>query len=179
MGGRTMAKCKSCGSEIPEGTKFCGKCGTPLQQETGDSALKCGKCGRENPAASKFCTGCGAPLGQASEVGAQPSAIRTDFSGLPTYYQEEFKKILDSKESYKGKWNWAAFFLTFIWAFSKGAWGSGIGFLVFYFFLPYVSADMGINLSFLLIIVHIIYGLRGNYIYYNVYVKKRQWFWQK
>src|ERR1700723_2192283 len=47
----------------------------------------------------------------------QPS--ETDLSDLPPYYQEEFKKILESGETYKGKLNWAAFLFGLLWAMTK------------------------------------------------------------
>ena len=45
-----------------------------------------------------------------------------DLKGLDGYYQEEFKRIYDSNESYKGKWNWWAFFFTGIWCITKSCW---------------------------------------------------------
>jgi hypothetical protein len=165
-----MGNCKSCGAEIPEGSKFCGKCGAPSQPETRASALKCSKCGKDNPAGTKFCTGCGGSLGQASETVAQPSPIHADFSGLPPYYQEEFKKIADSKGSYKGKWNWAAAILTGFWVLSKGAYLQGIlvlvGYVVCFYIFPYL-------LFFFDLVLAITYGLRGNYGYYNYFTKKK------
>jgi hypothetical protein len=47
--------CSSCHSDNPEGTKFCGSCGLPLNK-------RCAKCGHENPPPFKFCGECGAAL---------------------------------------------------------------------------------------------------------------------
>jgi len=44
-----------------------------------------------------------------------------DQTGLDNYYQEEFRKIRDSNESYKGKWNWWAFIFAGIWGLFKGS----------------------------------------------------------
>jgi class 3 adenylate cyclase len=55
--------CPSCGTENPDGKKFCGKCGTPL-------ALSCEVCGSPNPPDNRFCGDCGASLG----AGPQPVA---------------------------------------------------------------------------------------------------------
>jgi hypothetical protein len=91
----------------------------------------------------------------------QPSVI--DFSDLSPYYQEEFKKILESGETYKGKWNWAAFLFGGFWAMTKQLWLSlaicfvaglgtgGVAWFVYWF----------------------IYGIRGNFIYYTLHTKKK------
>jgi uncharacterized membrane protein YvbJ len=53
-------QCPSCGSENPEGTKFCGECGVPIQ-------TRCPQCGFANLPSTKFCRECGTPLtGQSS-----------------------------------------------------------------------------------------------------------------
>ncbi len=44
-------RCSKCGSENPEGIKFCGQCANPL-------TLICPKCRFENPAGFKFCGQC-------------------------------------------------------------------------------------------------------------------------
>ncbi|MBI3795461.1 MAG: zinc ribbon domain-containing protein, partial [Deltaproteobacteria bacterium] len=48
-------RCANCECENPEGTKFCGECGTPLTR-------RCAGCGAENPPRFKFCGECGVPL---------------------------------------------------------------------------------------------------------------------
>ena len=58
--------CPSCGSENPEGMKFCGACATPLKNI-------CAKCGFENPPGFKFCGQCGAPL-----TGTTPATATTE-----------------------------------------------------------------------------------------------------
>src|SRR5579872_5355564 len=49
-------KC-SCGSELPDDYKFCGRCGREAQR-----SLHCEKCGYENPAGNRFCGKCGLRL---------------------------------------------------------------------------------------------------------------------
>jgi uncharacterized membrane protein YvbJ len=51
MAGEAM-KCPECGSENPEGSKFCNECGAKLD-------LACSQCGKPNPASSKLCNQCG------------------------------------------------------------------------------------------------------------------------
>ena len=48
-------RCPSCGSDNPEGTKFCGECGISFQP-------RCPQCGFENLPSTKFCRQCGASL---------------------------------------------------------------------------------------------------------------------
>lgn len=51
-----MAACAQCGASVPEGSKFCPKCGNPVNQ-----AARCVKCGSELQPGVKFCPQCGAP----------------------------------------------------------------------------------------------------------------------
>ena len=46
-------KCKNCGNEVTQGSKFCGKCGTKIENETTDSTP--GKKGRKKVIAI-FCS---------------------------------------------------------------------------------------------------------------------------
>ncbi len=48
-------RCLSCGSENPDGAKFCIECAAPLQQ-------RCPRCGAENLPRAKFCGECATPL---------------------------------------------------------------------------------------------------------------------
>jgi class 3 adenylate cyclase len=48
-------RCASCGSDNPEGTKFCHECGGALQN-------RCPSCGSENPLPARFCGECGTAL---------------------------------------------------------------------------------------------------------------------
>jgi membrane protease subunit (stomatin/prohibitin family) len=54
--------CPSCGSQNPEGNKFCAQCGGSLQPK----GAKCPSCGTENPAANKFCSNCGKSMAPSS-----------------------------------------------------------------------------------------------------------------
>jgi len=50
--------CPSCGSQNPEGNKFCAQCGGSLQPK----GIKCPNCGTENSPSNKFCVNCGKPM---------------------------------------------------------------------------------------------------------------------
>ncbi len=93
------------------------------------------------------------------------------FAGLPLYYQQEFSQIAASGETYKGKWNWAAFFFGPLWALIKGAWLTFLAHFVIALMVLTVSCGFGFPL---LLVFPIIYGLRGNYIYYSVVEKQKQ-----
>jgi len=95
--------------------------------------------------------------------GAPSSAPLPNLAHLSPYYQEEFRKIHRSGETYKGKWNWAAFFGGAFWAFAKGLW------------VPLAICILAGLVSFgiLGVVYWIILGARGNFLYYKLYVKNR------
>jgi len=59
--------CGSCGHVNPEGQKFCGECGSPLQ-------AVCPSCGHSNVPGQKFCGECGTPLAGAGAPVATPAS---------------------------------------------------------------------------------------------------------
>jgi len=65
--------CQSCGVSNRSGQKFCGECGSPLEQKKG----VCAKCGAENGPDQKFCGECGNGLGEAPAAKA-PLADESD-----------------------------------------------------------------------------------------------------
>jgi hypothetical protein len=95
-----------------------------------------------------------------------------DMLGIPLYYQEEFRKIHDSKETYQGKWNWYAFWFGVLWALTKSLWTSAVISLVAAVLLGLATCGAGALLVG--IIYQFIYGYRGNYIYYCAHVKNKQ-----
>ena len=65
-------RCRSCGFENPEGTKFCIECGIPLKN-------RCPSCGSENLPNAKFCGECGTPLtGQTTVAKSTQRYIQLD-----------------------------------------------------------------------------------------------------
>jgi double zinc ribbon protein len=48
-------RCSNCGTENPEGLKFCNECAAPFKR-------RCAKCGFENVPTAKFCGECATPL---------------------------------------------------------------------------------------------------------------------
>ena len=63
-------RCSNCGSENPDGAKFCDGCAAPLP-------LQCPSCGALNRASAKFCIECAAALG------AVPAAARSSGAAQP------------------------------------------------------------------------------------------------
>ena len=52
-----MANCLNCGAALREGAKFCGKCGTKVEE-----AAFCTECGAKLFPGEAFCTACGTPV---------------------------------------------------------------------------------------------------------------------
>jgi predicted ATPase/class 3 adenylate cyclase len=63
-------KCPNCGTDVPEGQKFCTACGTQV-------SVSCPACGHTSSPAAKFCGECGAtlaPTGDLAKPAMPPSA---------------------------------------------------------------------------------------------------------
>jgi hypothetical protein len=97
-------------------------------------------------------------------AGSTTTSLEMDWSGLSPYYQAEFKKIFESGETYKGKLNWAAFLFGGFWAMTKQLW------------LSLAICVVGSLMTGGLVgfVYWFVYAFRGNYIYYTLYVKKKQ-----
>ncbi|MBI3194275.1 MAG: zinc ribbon domain-containing protein [Ignavibacteriae bacterium] len=155
--------CRNCGKELNPKAEVCINCGVkPLVEKK-----FCQECGGETSANQEVCIKCGVRL-RTMAYTTDGSTMNTNFSGLPPYWQQEFRRILESNEVYKGKWNWPAFFFSWIWAFTKGAWAVALIILCIgtpFSFVTFGLAGIGIA---------IFMGIRGVYLYYNVFVKDKQ-----
>jgi hypothetical protein len=158
--------CSACGNQLRDGAKFCSACGVGANAPTvspssavilaSPSLSPIG--GSETPASAPT-----PAMFQSFAVATFP-ATQSIWPDLSPYYQEEFRRIQESGETYKGRWNWAAFLFGALWALVKGAWLSAIICIV-------VSM---ITFGFGGFVFWFIYGARGNYIYYCARVKGRQ-----
>ncbi len=152
--------CRNCGKDINAKTEICTNCGVrPLTERN-----FCHECGVETKHNQEICIKCGVGFKTLISNTASGIPLNTAFSGLPQYYQDEFKKIYESNEIYKGKWNWAAFFFGPIWALTKGIWVAPL--------IDIVAsiATMGIAG----VIYWLIFAVRGNYMYYSYVTKNKQ-----
>ena len=75
-------QCPNCGSNIPKDSKFCGVCGSAVEQKSANSAsVFCPYCGSENSSDSVFCEYCG-------------QNMNSDASYDETYQENGSKKTL-------------------------------------------------------------------------------------
>ena len=92
-----------------------------------------------------------------------------DFDLFNKRYRAEFRKIYESNETYKGKWNWWAFLFSWIWCFASGCWVYGL------IILLSLILTYGNGVYLLLALGwSIILGIRGTWLTYNVKVKQKQ-----
>ncbi|MBK5245182.1 MAG: DUF2628 domain-containing protein [Eubacteriaceae bacterium] len=147
------------------------------------SEKKCPSCGASIDLNSTECKYCGEAIVGASpqqnqNAQSQPQPIYTKeentytgFEYLKPYYQEQFQRIKGSNNQFKGKWNWCAFFFSWIWGLTKGLWGASlatVGIVIVAGFIDSsLSSIVGLGLS-------VFWGLRGNYYYYNLVTTKKQ-----
>src|SRR5262249_51743810 len=80
--------CPRCQADNPDGTRFCGQCGTAL-------VVACGACGAANPPAHKFCGQCGAAL-----AGSHASRFPAPAAYTPKHIAD---KILTSRSALEGE----------------------------------------------------------------------------
>src|SRR5688572_24657693 len=101
-------RCSRCGSDHPQGSKFCIECGIPLTN-------RCQRCGAANLPRAKFCGACGTslsgrttipastpptrPTGQAAAVGVHTQAINP-MAYTPRYLAE---RILAEQEALEAR----------------------------------------------------------------------------
>jgi len=83
--------CPSCGSDNPEGARFCGECAHPIAE-----ILLCASCGASNPRTRKFCNACGHGLAGVFAQQANP---------LPVAYTPKHlaEKILNTRSAIEGE----------------------------------------------------------------------------
>lgn len=130
--------------------------------------IACKECNNQMSDKADSCPKCGCPNPKKKNNHVQTIGI--DLTGLDAFYKDDFTKIYESKETYKGRWNWYAFFFNWIWLMYKKMWGYGfllllINALYNYFF------SIGVANFTMLVGYHVgiafTLGKYGNKIYYN------------
>lgn len=151
--------CRNCGKEVDERAEYCMNCGIrPLAESN-----YCQACGVKMNPNQEICIKCGVRL-KTIQLRNESSILKTNFDSLGEYYKEEFDEIYRSDETYKGKWNWAAFLFGPLWALTKGVWLAPIISIVASLFTGGIAA----------VVYWFIYGARGNYMYYCSNAKNKQ-----
>ena len=100
--------CARCGTENPDGARFCMRCGAAL-------TMRCPACGAENPLDAHFCVRCGTPLAAAplterrvvsvlfaDLVGSTPLAVRLDPEPMRVLIADYFAAMRDEVERHGG-----------------------------------------------------------------------------
>ncbi len=147
--------CRSCGKEVNDKAIVCVNCGTNPKE--GKSFCK--ECGYLTRYDDAICGQCGCRVGNSSN------------SGLSQYYEDEFAKIEESDEKYTGKFNWFAFLFGGFWGFTKGLWLSAVISIGLYL----LSVGNEYSIFYLLNIIYcVVYGFRGNYMYYKLVKQNKQ-----
>lgn len=141
-------RCPSCGASIDFNATECKYCGEQLAVQPAQEP-------QYQP-----------PQPQQYQPQSQPKETNSNYSEyayLKPYYQIEFEKISSSNETYKGRFNWCAFFFTWIWGFTKGLWQYALATIIIYIIIE----SMDTSLTWLSLIICIVWGIKGNYWYYK------------
>jgi len=166
-----MAQCPSCGSGVEVVPGRCRKCGTSVAAPASAAVAAAGT-GQSQDGLDQLYFAAkrtiGAAVGAGSAAAAAPALMQRSappsFAGLSDYYQREFSKIYNSNQTYKGRFNWAAFFFGPLWALSKGLVLNGV---IAIAAILLTGGVLGLPIS-------VLYGARGNYFYYANFVHGKQ-----
>ena len=136
--------------------KKCESCGAPIDV----NGTECKYCGMAVEARSN--------LNQSAQYQQQTNSTTysSNYAYLKPYYQEQFQKM-DADITYKGKWNWAAFFFGLFWGFSKGLWALALINVVVV--LLFIDSNINFGLGFSLV-----WGFMGNNLYYHLKKNNKQ-----
>ncbi|MFC1896160.1 zinc ribbon domain-containing protein, partial [Thermodesulfobacteriota bacterium] len=90
-------KCPKCGFENPEGTKFCGGCGTKLERT-------CPQCEHSNPPHFSFCGECGHNLTAPSKPPPKELPLEDKIVKIQRYLPKGLtEKILSQRDKIEGE----------------------------------------------------------------------------
>lgn len=175
--------CRSCGAELFETVPTCGNCSSAQAANQGAAGAGSQAGGPGNPGqpgyqgdagfSSQQWTVGGSRMGVSASI-LPPLSEAPDFSMLDPYYQDEFRRIYESGEMYRGKWNWAAFLFGPFWMLARDMPMVGLGIIIANIIVGIVTAGTGIPLLFFAYDVYV--GIRGNYLRYTALYKRVQTF---
>ena len=90
-------QCPNCQFETPEGSLFCGKCGTALE-------VSCPKCGSTPPPNFKFCNKCGQDLSKKPEELSKELSFDQKIEKIQKYLPKGLtEKILSQRNRIEGE----------------------------------------------------------------------------
>jgi hypothetical protein len=143
--------CPECGIQVSDQARACIKCAFPIAQKTNN-------------------------IHSNNYQDKQPERVNSamDLSGIDYYYELEFSEIHKSNGTYNGSFNWWAFFFSWIWCFTKGAWAWALIILgaillgnILFARIPIIMILYGFGIAITL-------GFNATKIYYNVRIKNKQ-----
>jgi class 3 adenylate cyclase len=82
-------RCFKCGSNNPDGNRFCGDCGTPL-------ISRCPKCGSDSPPGKRFCGACGALIDTIAAAVLDTGSSATSVAGERRHLTVLFCDLVNS-----------------------------------------------------------------------------------
>ena len=160
--------CRSCGSELFETVPVCRNCGTPQGAAAPGGGTGAGNAGGTPPSGD----------GKTYQVGNTKVALNAsyfpkltiapDLSYEEPYYRDEFTKIYQSGESYRGQFNWAALIFGPFWALARDLPMVGLGWLLATIVISTVTAG---TLWPLTLAYNIYFGIKANYLRYTAKFK--------
>ncbi len=95
------------------------------------------------------------------------------YAELKPYYQDQFTQM-DADPNFKGRFNFFAFFFSFLWLLSKGVVKEAMILLVISIACNVATQMTGIPFSILTLFLCVLFGIKGNKLYYVAYNKKNQ-----
>ena len=119
--------------------------------------------------------------GSSGVDGYSGTEVEQYLNAIPSlYYRDEFRRIYESAESYKGQWNWPAFLFGPIWAINRGLWLPAAVYVaaivtgVVLVAVVESAISSPVDLSPLIGIGLAVWmGTRGNWLLYNKQLKER------
>ena len=157
--------CRNCGSELFETVVVCGNCGTP-QPAASESGKSGAASGTPGDGSETYRIGGSTVTLKASTFAPLTSPPNLDWA--EPYYRDEFVKIYDSKEAYRGQFNWAALIFGPFWALARDLPMVGLIWLLASIVISAVTQGA---LWPLTLAYNVYFGLKANYLRYTAKFK--------